>query len=227
MKLLVNKIYDKAQIFETVQGEGLQSGVASFFIRLQGCNVRCFFCDEKATWKHDSKEFVNAMEIDEIINELENINPNLKRIVITGGEPSEQNLVPFINKLHKNGFKVALETAASGEFIKNILDLKEKIQDESLWITFSPKQIYSANGESADERIWQLANEIKFVFASEKAGTYLVNEIFKKAKKTMPIFLMPDWNNRLQYQEEIFNILKIYPSSCRLGIQAHKFWGLL
>ncbi|NQY78887.1 MAG: 7-carboxy-7-deazaguanine synthase QueE [Candidatus Caenarcaniphilales bacterium] len=229
MNLLVNKVYDKAQIFETVQGEGVHSGVPSFFIRLQGCNVRCFFCDEKSTWKHGG-EFAAEIDIDEILNFLNEKNPNLKRIVITGGEPTEQNLVPLIRALARKGFSVALETAATGEYLEDIFDLKNELGSEKLWITFSPKEIYSENGKPASERIWQGADELKFVFASEKAGKYLLEVIFKELdiiKSKMPVFLVPDWNNKEKYQEEILNILKIYPARCRIGIQAHKFWGLL
>lgn len=229
MNLLVNKVYDKSQIFETVQGEGVHSGVPSFFIRLQGCNVRCFFCDEKSTWKHGG-EFASEIEIKEILNFFHEKNPNLKRVVITGGEPTEQNLVPLIKALVNKGFSVAIETAATGEYLQDIFELKHELGSEKLWITFSPKEVYSENGKPFSHKIWELADELKFVFASEKAAKYLLEVIFKEldiVKSKMPVFLVPDWNNKAKYQEEILNILKIYPSRCRIGIQAHKFLGLL
>lgn len=229
MNLLVNKVYDKVQIFETVQGEGVHSGVPSFFIRLQGCNVRCFFCDEKSTWKHGG-EFATDIDIQEILNSFDEKNPILKRVVITGGEPTEQNLVPLIKALVGKGFSVALETAATGDYLEDIFELKSELGSEKLWVTFSPKEIYSENGKPASKKIWQLADELKFVFASDKAAKYLLEVIFKEldlVKSKMPVFLVPDWNNKEKYQDEILDILKLYPARSRIGIQAHKFWGLL
>ena len=66
MNLKVHKSKEQIQIFETLQGEGVHSGVPSFFIRLQGCSVNCFFCDEKPTWKY-SPELSQELNIKDII----------------------------------------------------------------------------------------------------------------------------------------------------------------
>ncbi|MEY3418206.1 MAG: hypothetical protein RL060_2318, partial [Bacteroidota bacterium] len=36
--------------FYTIQGEGKYTGVASYFIRLGGCDVGCVWCDVKESW---------------------------------------------------------------------------------------------------------------------------------------------------------------------------------
>ena len=36
--------------FLTVQGEGLHTGSAAYFIRLGGCDVGCVWCDVKDSW---------------------------------------------------------------------------------------------------------------------------------------------------------------------------------
>lgn len=69
------------EIFESLQGEGRYIGHPALFIRLQGCNKNCKYCDTE--WKTgDSIETRNLIDI---IN-----NSNKKIIVWTGGEPTLQ-----------------------------------------------------------------------------------------------------------------------------------------
>ena len=224
MTIVLNTNQDQVQIFETVQGEGLFSGVPSFFVRLQGCNVRCFFCDEKPTWKHGEGPSFNA---EKLISEFELLNTDLKRLVITGGEPTEQDLIPVIEVLLGKAYSVAIETAASGEFMSKIIDFKLNLEDPSkLWLTFSPKEIYSENGQLADHRIWSEADEIKFVIANDDAIKYLNEVILVNSPEDQTIFVVPDWHQKEQIQPKIIEELRANSSRLRLGIQAHKFWGL-
>ena len=39
------------ELFETVQGEATFTGMPSTFVRLQGCDVGCPWCDTKYTWE--------------------------------------------------------------------------------------------------------------------------------------------------------------------------------
>ena len=39
--------------FYTIQGEGHHTGLASYFIRIGGCDVGCHFCDVKESWNPD------------------------------------------------------------------------------------------------------------------------------------------------------------------------------
>lgn len=42
--------YQVNEIFSSVQGEGVQTGIPATFIRLQGCPVGCRWCDSVRTW---------------------------------------------------------------------------------------------------------------------------------------------------------------------------------
>lgn len=224
--LVINKSGNDLQIFETVQGEGIFLGVPSFFIRLQGCSVNCFFCDEKKTWaKGDT--FGTDLSYEAILNRLREMNPALKRVVITGGEPTEQNIVEFIKFLNTLDYQVAVESAMTGIFTRELLDYS--LVTDLLWLTFSPKAVYSKNGEPADERIYRLVDEIKFVIANEPSVLFLENILLKKLFQEeiqKPVFLVADWNNLEENLERIKILLKKYPDVLRLGIQAHKYWGI-
>ena len=53
-----------SEIYRSVQGEGLMTGVPSVFVRTSGCNLRCWFCDTPYTsWQPEGGD----MSTDEIV----------------------------------------------------------------------------------------------------------------------------------------------------------------
>jgi len=90
--------------FVTVQGEGPYAGHAATFIRLHGCNLRCTFCDTQFSDPNDPIVPVTDLVAQCIINKH-------RLVVITGGEPMRQNIVPLCTTLTDGGFTVQVETA--------------------------------------------------------------------------------------------------------------------
>jgi 7-carboxy-7-deazaguanine synthase len=235
MSLLLHLTEEKKpEIFETIQGEGVDMGLPAFFIRLQGCNVHCFFCDEKETWVKRENNSI-GIQPEEILSKLEELNPLLKRVVITGGEPTEQNLKPLISLLVKNNYRVSIETAGTGEYLSVLFedytrpnssnDQLTSYLSKFLNITFSPKEPYSKSSKIQDEKIWAQCDEVKFVVANEEALDYVINTIVGKLKNHgnfCPIFLVPDWYNFEKTKTLVLNLLREYPSYFRLGTQLHK-----
>ena len=73
--------------FLSIDGEGPTAGELATFIRFQGCNLRCSWCDTKYSWaKEDITEKLNAYEIYKYIK-----NNKVKNVTLTGGEPLIQN----------------------------------------------------------------------------------------------------------------------------------------
>lgn len=217
--LLHQNSEEEAEIVETIQGEGIYAGVPAFFIRLQGCNVHCFFCDEKETWINRENSSIE-ISIAEIITKLETINPLLKRVVITGGEPTEQALEELIKALIERSFVVSIESAATGAYTADLF----KAYKNNLFITFSPKEPYSKS-KIQDERIWQLASEVKFVVANNEAEEYLLQRMISKlqaANNHCPIFLVPDWFNIEETKKIVIRLCREYPNRFRMGWQLHK-----
>ena len=89
------------EIFYSLQGEGFYTGKPSVFVRFSGCNLKCDFCD---TAHEDGK----LMSDEEIIEEISKYPAN--NIIITGGEPSLWIDDILIEKLHKAGKYVCIET---------------------------------------------------------------------------------------------------------------------
>lgn len=70
------------EIFFSIQGEGINAGKPTIFLRLRGCNLQCNFCDSNY-----AKEEGDVRTISQVIGDIEKISNGCKHIVITGGEP--------------------------------------------------------------------------------------------------------------------------------------------
>jgi 7-carboxy-7-deazaguanine synthase len=98
-----------AEIYRSVQGEGLLTGVASVFVRTSGCNLRCWFCDTPYTsWSPEGGD----MSTDEIVAQAEEW--DCRNVVLTGGEPMlHAELIPLCDRLHAIGRHITIETAGT------------------------------------------------------------------------------------------------------------------
>jgi 7-carboxy-7-deazaguanine synthase len=98
-----------AEIFHSVQGEGLLAGVPSIFIRTSGCNLRCHWCDTPyASWKPEGPE----ISIEEILKKLTEW--NCDHVVLTGGEPMiAPDLPELATALKKQKKHITIETAGT------------------------------------------------------------------------------------------------------------------
>lgn len=103
------------EIFYSIQGEGVYSGVPMVFIRLQGCNLiaHCSYCD--TSYAQDLNKG-NQMDVDSIVREVMNLNPKRGSwICITGGEPLWQlvGLEALVRELKRGAYLVTVETNGS------------------------------------------------------------------------------------------------------------------
>jgi 7-carboxy-7-deazaguanine synthase len=98
-----------AEIFHSIQGEGVLAGVPSAFVRTTGCNLRCSFCDSPYTsWQPEGDD----LALDEIVARMTAF--GCRHAVVTGGEPL---LAPGIEELCRRlrdaGMHITIETAAT------------------------------------------------------------------------------------------------------------------
>lgn len=99
--------FNVSEIFFSVQGEGSRAGMPCTFIRLQGCKLRCVWCD--TPYALDKRVVATLMTGAEIVAEIERIGCSF--VEFTGGEPLEQpDVVPLMAYLCDAGYTVAVET---------------------------------------------------------------------------------------------------------------------
>lgn len=88
-----------AETFMSYQGEGPLNGRRTFFVRLAGCNLKCFWCDTKAAQDENAGKEMTADELYQILKSYHIIDVD---ICITGGEPllqqTDKELLAFLDK---------------------------------------------------------------------------------------------------------------------------------
>jgi len=97
-------VIDLVSIFRTIQGEGPFAGTPAVFVRLAGCNLQCPQCDTQYT-----KGRYQATP-HHILEKVQAETSRSNFVVITGGEPFRQNILPLCNLLISKGFRVQIET---------------------------------------------------------------------------------------------------------------------
>ena len=55
------------EIFKSIEGEGLRTGLAAVFVRLHGCNLRCSYCDSMYAVTGDDYRQMSCDEILEAV----------------------------------------------------------------------------------------------------------------------------------------------------------------
>jgi len=207
-----------SEIFYSIQGEGKRSGVPSFFVRTNNCNLRCMFastnlCDTSYTsWNPEDNKNIGDMSVGDIIIEYKKY--NVKDVVITGGEPTLQGeeLTLLCKELKLLGAYITIETNGTifGDFINytDLLSISPKLNSSTPFDTKFEK-IHSESRINLD--VLMKFNEMnvegkydiqwKFVYCKDKD----IKEIEElKQSVGIPdnkIYLMPEGINEEDMKE--------------------------
>ncbi|MGC8868270.1 MAG: 7-carboxy-7-deazaguanine synthase QueE [Sulfurihydrogenibium sp.] len=214
-KDLLKEEFKVVEIFRTVEGEGRWVGLPVVFIRLEGCNLRCSWCD--TTYSYDGKSYT-VKNLYDILSQVKQY--NLKRVCITGGEPfMTENLDVLVKVLLDEGFYVFIET--NGTMWNEKF---REIKKDNLYITCSPKPpFYFVN-----KNILPYISELKFVVDENLSVNHIIKPEFTEILKNDIIVLQPESNK----PEMVEKALKIQDELLKLGIesriipQCHKVLGL-
>lgn len=142
-------------IFKTIQGEGPFCGERALFIRLYGCNLQCPGCDTEYT---EIRSHMNPSELADIVKNILSW-PQGALIVITGGEPFRQNIVPAIRELITAGYHVQIETNGILWLptIEELLRETVGFDERGVTIVCAPKT------KKIHDKIYQWAHAFKYV----------------------------------------------------------------
>jgi 7-carboxy-7-deazaguanine synthase len=212
--------YPVVEKFKAIQGEGMYTGTPMAFIRLQGCSVGktiCHNCDtdfkDIYAWKGGG--LYGIEELAEWIGDY-------RHVCLTGGEPFDHDLSPFIHylPLHKN-VKIHIETSGTA-FYPDFLEAHMRIRD-SVHICVSPKPGWKT-------RWIEMADEIKVIVGGLGSGEGwpTLTQTLNWADWDKVVYLQPV--NRKNEPDKLtlshaLELVDAYPQ-LRLSVQLHKYIGV-
>lgn len=214
MKALVTEIYVE------LQGEGLFTGEPSTFIRLNGCNLRCAWCDAPKSQRIGFGEM--EMDVIDIVATVKS--SNLAHVVITGGEPMIQSksVAEMCAMLHASEKIVTVETNGT---------IFDSDVSPSLWV-ISPKLSNATpdpTSHPTEYRIHSDANELdprfmrvtgmvqfKFVVSTEEDVDEVV--LFARRNKINPrcVLVIPEGKT---FPEVVEKAKQLVPVCIKRGLQ--------
>ncbi len=130
-------------IFYTIQGEGPFAGTPAVFVRLAGCNLQCPGCDTEYTPNHTPNTFCPLLVLNEIQVAFNGRGGYRPLVVITGGEPFRQNILPLVQLLTSTGmYFVQVEsngTLPPGNDVTELAFNQDTSYRKGVYVVVSPK----------------------------------------------------------------------------------------
>jgi 7-carboxy-7-deazaguanine synthase len=178
-----------------------------YFVRLQGCDVGCYFCDTKYTWRDTNPD----VEENEIIRRA--LSSGAGWMCITGGEPYEQDMTKLLHQAHIAGMKTQIET--SGSVWKDYGEFPD-------WITLSPKDLFTKADKQTKTEFKLQSNEIKVVVTKMEDVDYYLEKYYEFCNANKPLIFQPVDNNTKFVDGILERIKRDRLLHARCMIQCHK-----
>jgi 7-carboxy-7-deazaguanine synthase len=205
---------DVQSMFATIQGEGPLTGWPSIFLRLGGCNLACTFCDTEF-------ESFKSMSLAEVIASITKLAGGKRSarthnlVVITGGEPLRQNIVPLCEQLIALEFQVQIET--NGTLWRPL--------PEAVQIVCSPKN--SGQGYfpvRAD--VLSRVQALKFIVSANRADYNHVADVGQGTAHPVYVQPMDEQDERRNADNLALALNLASEHGYRLSLQTHKLLGI-
>lgn len=201
-----------AEIFSSIQGEGVGIGATTVFVRLTGCNLRCSWCDTK--YAYDGGE---EMPLETVLRRVGE--SGCRRVCVTGGEPlCQPHTHSLIVELLSRGCRVSLETNGS-------VSIASLPRSERLTISMDVKCPSSGMADRMEMRNIPLLgknDQLKFVIA-DRADYEYAKSVMARHRPACHVIMTPAGGRDLK------NLAEWVISDCldvRVLPQLHKvIWG--
>lgn len=213
----------------TIQAEGPFAGWTAIFIRMGYCNLQCPMCDTE--YSGNVEEDVWYKEL--VVRVMRLAKPG-DIVVITGGEPLRQNLLPLVRELADRHLQVQIET--NGTICVSPVTIGQ-LTRYGVYFVCSPKTA------RLHPELVKVINCYKYVVEHGNVDpvdglpvTALQNPVGKGKRVARPpkFFQGPvyiqamdshDGNNELHRKQALSSVMD-FPGHRILGVQFHKEFGI-
>ncbi len=206
------------EIFDSIEGEGSLIGYPTTFIRLEGCNLRCVWCDTKYSYDTDKYQLLSLDEILDKISSFKN-----KKVCLTGGEPLyNEGFDVLFKTLLEEGYFLIVET--NGTVFRSVIKDLWGLYRDRIYIICSPKPF---SNFFLNERLIPFIKEVKFVVDEVLRKQDILNVISKF--ENLPQLTFQPENNRQDMFEKARKLQKELLEKgfeFRLIPQVHKIFNL-
>jgi 7-carboxy-7-deazaguanine synthase len=226
-------------VFYTVQGEGMNLGVPSVFIRTSLCNLHCSWCDtpytwffENSPWTHDQNqryerktEVINT-SIEDVAAQIVEAAGDCRRIVVTGGEPMLQqaaicDLAAYLHEHHRTNaldhwfFEIETNgTIAPNERTRGLINqfnISPKLanSNNSLELRDKPKAMTEFARISREGPHGYNVGQFKFVVATEGDMNEILGLVEHYKINPRMVYLMPEGRTEEEVKEKAIWLVDI------------------
>jgi 7-carboxy-7-deazaguanine synthase len=184
-----------SEIFYSVQGEGVLSGVPSVFVRTSGCNLRCTWCDTPYTsWNPEGEDCT----IESILAAVQR--HSASHVVVTGGEPMiAPEIVQLTRELKRLEQHITIETAGTvfKPVVCDLMSISPKLsnstpltREEGRWA--EQHERLRLQPEILRELMKSYDYQLKFVVASPEDLPELLELVDQLGADRRRVLLMPE-----------------------------------
>jgi len=215
-----------AEIFESIQGEGLYFGEKQLFIRFFGCNLECVFCDTK-------QEQFTEYQPNDLLKKLDSYRGDYHSVAFTGGEPLMQKefLKRILRFTSSQGQINYLET--NGTLYRELEDVIKYVDIVAMDLKL-PSSTLSWGCWKAHTKFLEIASKkdtfIKCVITQSTTAADIkrVAALIKEINHYPVVVLQPNsFEQSLQVKQKIKKFRKILENdgiTCCAIPQLHKIW---
>ena len=191
--------YELVEIFESLQGEGRNTGRPCVFVRFAGCNLSCPWCDTDIRARF-------SLSLDELVAEVKSYRS--RSVILTGGEPTIVAGMPeLVAALKREGFWLAVETNGT---------------NEADWLAFVDYVACSPKAEFPDSLRLTAADEVRVVASSEDAAEFC--ESVRRRIKAPDYYVSPcERNGEIDFATAKAVLSRL--DGWSLSVQLHKILG--
>lgn len=204
-------ILSVCEIFNSIQGETSYVGLPASFIRLQGCNIRCAWCDTGYSYDEGM-----PLELSAVLDKIDRYRAEL--VVVTGGEPllQREGVFKLMDQLCDKGYNLLLETNGSMS-IEGVDKRVTVIMDIKCPGSLMHKSNYWQNIKWLKDK-----DEIKFVVAGGSDFQWALDKIKKYNLAGHQILITPV-TGKVDLPLLAGWIKDSHIKNMRLNLQVHKY----